>query len=89
LDSPIAQHPDSGVSLVDRALPFWKESVELVRRAHREAFPRFALLGWDVALTAAGPLLLEANSGWGAVDHQRLDGPLGDTEFGRLVAQYV
>ena len=55
----------------------------------RPPFRAFAFLGWDVALTKDGPLLLETNSGWGAIFHQMLDGPLGHTSFSRLVSQYV
>ena len=86
---PVTQHPDTGAPIVGIDLPFWQESVELVRRAHAAAFPRFAFLGWDIALTKDGPILLETNSGWGALFHQMLDGPLGHTPFSRLVSQYV
>jgi hypothetical protein len=82
-------HPDTGLPIVGIDLPFWRESVDLVRRAHAAAFPRFAFLGWDVALTKDGPILLETNSGWGAIFHQMLDGPLGHTAFSRLVDYYV
>jgi hypothetical protein len=88
-DTPVTQHPDTGVPIIGIDLPFWQESVELVRRAHAAAFPRFPFLGWDIALTKDGPILLEANSGWGAIFHQMLDGPLGHTPFSHLVSQYV
>lgn len=85
----VTQHPGTGAPIIDIDLPFWPESVKLVRRAHATAFPRFAFLGWDIALTKDGPILLETNSGWGALFHQMLDGPLGHTAFSRLVSQYV
>jgi hypothetical protein len=86
---PVSHHPDTGAPIVGIDLPFWVESVELVRRVHAAAFPRFAFLGWDVALTKDGPILLETNSDWAADLHQMLDGPLGHTAFAQLVSQYV
>jgi len=86
---PVANHPDTGVLIPGIELPFWQESVQLVCSAHARAFARFAFLGWDIALTQEGPLLLETNSGWGALFHQMLDGPLGHTAFSRLVGRYV
>ncbi len=87
--TPVDTHPDTGARIADTQLPFWRESVELVRRAHAAGFARFVFLGWDVALTKDGPLLLETNSGWGAIFHQWLDGPLGHTAFARLVDGHV
>jgi len=85
----VESHPDTGLPIVGIMLPFWHASIELVRRAHKVAFARFAFLGWDIALTHDGPVLLETNSGWGALFHQVLDGPLGHTAFSRLVGRYA
>jgi hypothetical protein len=87
--TPVTNHPDSGATIVGLDLPFWRESMELACRAHASAFDRFAFLGWDIAVTKEGPILLETNSGWGALFHQMLDGPLGHTAFSRLLIQYV
>jgi Sugar-transfer associated ATP-grasp len=88
-DEVVANHPDSGEPIIGVVLPYWHEGIDLVLRAHATAFSHFAFLGWDVALTKEKPLLLETNSGWGAIVHQMLDGPLGHTSFSRLVGQYV
>lgn len=85
----VATHPDTGSPILGVVLPYWHESIDLVRHAHATAFSRFAFLGWDVAVSKGGPLLLETNSGWGALFHQMLDGPLGRTSFSQLVSQYV
>jgi hypothetical protein len=76
---PTAAHPDTGEVMVGRTLAAWAEVSSLVVRAHEAAFPKFASLGWDVAMTDRGPLLLETNSGWGAMDQQLFYGPLGQS----------
>jgi len=85
----VANHPDTGAPIVGNVIPYWHESIDLALRAHATAFSRFAFLGWDIALTKEKPLLLEANSGWGAIPHQMLDGPLGHTSFSQIVSHYV
>jgi hypothetical protein len=86
----VSHHPDSGVQLTGFALPHWPQAVALVLRAHALAFPRFIFLGWDVALTTPGPVLVETNSGWGAEQVQWLTGqPLGRTRFGQILSQYI
>ena len=71
------------------ALPHWDECISLVCRAHDDAFPAFAALGWDVALTPAGPVLLETNLNWGMLGHQRLSGPLGRTALADIIDELL
>ena len=85
----VTTHPDTGAALTGFVVPFWRESVTLTTHAHAFAFPRFFSLGWDVGLTGIGPVLLETNSGWGALYHQMLDGPIGRTVFSRLVQEHL
>lgn len=57
----IERHPDSGVSLLDVALPRWDELVE-VARAAAAAVP-LGYLGVDIVVDAErGPLVLEINA---------------------------
>ena len=47
----------------------------------------FVFIGWDVAFTEQGPMLLEGNVNWEASDYQRLRGePLGHTKFAAVLA---
>jgi len=87
--APVTHHPDTGVALPGIVLPFWDAARALAIRAHATGFGRFVFLGWDIALTDDGPILLEANSGWGALYHQILDGPLGRTPLADVLDRYV
>lgn len=66
-------HPDTGGRLAGCVLPAWPEALALALRAH-ESFPDFFSLGWDIALTPTGPVLLEANAGWEVILPQRILG---------------
>ncbi len=53
-------HPDSGRSIVDFEVPMWDQVVDLVTRAAQEV-PTVPYVGWDVAVTPDGPVLIEGN----------------------------
>ncbi len=80
------RHPYTGAIINERQLPLWQEAVDLVVRAHR-AFNDYALVGWDVALTENGAILIEGNREPDVDIHQRTAmGPIGDGRFGELLA---
>lgn len=54
------KHPDSGIIFAGFEVPFYREAVELVLRAH-SCCPHMFGIGWDVAITADGPLVVESN----------------------------
>jgi Sugar-transfer associated ATP-grasp len=68
------------------ALPDWDTVLELTEVAHR-ACSNFVFVGWDVAFTERGAVLLEGNANWGATEYQRLQSkPLGYTKFAEILA---
>ncbi|MDL5487157.1 sugar-transfer associated ATP-grasp domain-containing protein [Microbacterium wangruii] len=56
-------HPDSGVRISDFELPRFDEVVAFVDRVAR-VVPQVRYVGWDIAVTAHGPVLVEGN--WAA-----------------------
>jgi glutathione synthase/RimK-type ligase-like ATP-grasp enzyme len=80
------RHPVSNAPVAGRVLPHWREAVALARRAHREAFPEYTLVGWDIALTKDGPVILEGNGKPCLIVAQRAPRKgVGATRFGELV----
>ena len=56
-------------------MPDWARAVELCREAHT-SFPGHGIIGWDVFLTDAGPILNEANASPGHVYQVAAQRPL-------------
>lgn len=59
----IHHHPETGAAFADLLLPNWSDAKALAFRAHG-AFPGLDVIGWDIALTERGPLVLEGNAWW-------------------------
>ena len=75
-------HPDTGVQFASIELPFWDELLDLVKKAAFAMHP-LATLGWDVAITPTGPVIVEANGAWGTEIFQLARG-LRDTPIGQM-----
>lgn len=89
---PVTHHPDTGAAIAGTIVPFWPDALALVVRAHGQVpeFARFTFLGWDVAITADGPLLIETNAGWGGINHQLGEGePLGLTALPDIALDHL
>lgn len=57
---PITHHPDSGVELKGRELPYWQEALAIGAKA-LSVFPAMRFAGLDVAITPTGPVIIELN----------------------------
>jgi Sugar-transfer associated ATP-grasp len=67
-------------------LPDWDVALRQVQVAHN-ACSNFIFIGWDVAFTRDGPMILEGNTNWSAGIYQSLRGePLGLTKFADILA---
>jgi len=56
-------HPVTGVKITGFRIPFWSETVEMVKRAAKK-HPQNRSIGWDVVITENGPGLIEGNHDW-------------------------
>ena len=54
------RHPLTSVSIVGFAVPLWEQVLNLAKQAAAE-FSELGIMGWDVAVTDDGPLLIEGN----------------------------
>jgi putative polysaccharide biosynthesis protein len=53
-------HPDTGAALIGFELPRWNEAKQLALEGAR-AMRNVPLIGWDIALTDKGPVIVEMN----------------------------
>ena len=60
------QHPDSGIIFDGFQIPMWQEAVGLALRGHA-ALRDIQSIGWDIAITPQGPIVIEANDEWGTM----------------------
>ncbi len=63
---PITHHPDSGVNLVDFEIRDWKLILEQVLGFQRK-ISWLKAIGWDIAITDNGPMVIEINNRWDVV----------------------
>jgi hypothetical protein len=57
------RHPLTGVEITGFQVPFWPQTIEMCKAAAL-LDTRNRSIGWDVAITAKGPELIEGNHDW-------------------------
>lgn len=60
LGESFERHPDSGINLIGFEIPRWEEVKQLVTKA-AQVLPKVRYVGWDVAVTKTGCVLIEGN----------------------------
>ena len=85
----VEHHRGTGARIAGRVLPHWEDLCQLVRRAH-SSFGDRVVIGWDVAITAQGPRIVEGNSGPDVDLIQRpLQTPFCNSRLGELLALHL
>lgn len=57
----VLAHPDTGILIKGFQIPMWGEVLDLLEKAQK-SLPALRTLGWDIAITDSGPLIVEANA---------------------------
>lgn len=56
-------HPITGISIIGFQVPFWNETVAMVKKAAK-LHPQNRSIGWDIVITENGPGFIEGNHDW-------------------------
>ena len=72
----VFSHPDTGIRLEGYAIPYYHEAEEMVIRLHSLMYRNHSI-GWDVAITPDGPVVIEGNDRWEVSLIQAAHGPVG------------
>jgi Sugar-transfer associated ATP-grasp len=82
-------HPANNARIVGRVMPEWPSIIALAVKA-QSAFPHRLMIGWDIALTPDGPVLLEGNVNFDVMFLQRVhDAPVSHSRFGVLLQHHL
>lgn len=71
----IKKHPDTGIVFGGFKIPYYQDAMKLVVRAHSALYD-VKSIGWDVAFTENGPVLIEGNDNWEITGLQACNGGL-------------
>lgn len=63
IDSPC--HPLSGIEFIGFQIPMWEQVKSICDRVAKH-HPENKSVGWDIAITNNGPIVIEGNHDWGA-----------------------
>jgi Sugar-transfer associated ATP-grasp len=83
------RHPVTFENMLGRQMPYWRETQELALAAHAALNHRMTV-GWDIAITPEGPVLLEGNTNYDVMFLQRVHNqPIGHTRLGELLNFHI
>ena len=54
-------HPITGTKILGLKLPYWQETLDMLKKAST-VVPQVGYIGWDLAITPDGPVIIEGNT---------------------------
>lgn len=87
LSNRYAFHPVTGEKIVGFEIPYWEEIVHLINEIAM-VLPKVRYVGWDVAITSNGPVLIEGNDR-GMMDVQQQADQVGKLQLYKNVMKKV
>jgi len=70
----ITHHYDSNIEFENYQIPCWSDVKSVIKKLHL-IFPDLRVIGWDIAVTSQGPVILEGNSVGNIFFEQIISGP--------------
>ncbi len=68
------KHPVTKTNLIGFKVPYYKEAIELIKKAAK-IVPQIRYVGWDVAITNNGPIIIEGNEYCGLFQNKASTNP--------------
>lgn len=82
-------HPITGKRIAGRLMPGWEATKALACRLHAHV-PHRIMVGWDIAVTPQGPVMLEGNTNFDVMFLQRVqDKPASASRLGDLMTYHI
>lgn len=84
----IYEHPDTNIKLNGYKIPCFQESKELVKKAAKDLGDK--IVGWDIALSKEGPVLIEGNYNYHiGMSEKAYGGYKEHPIFKKIIAKYI
>lgn len=71
-------HPDTNIVYKGYPIPYFKDVITLTKRFH-SILPNIHSIGWDVAISECGPIIVEGNDNWEISGLQACNGGLKES----------
>ncbi len=72
----VTEHPDTHIRFEGYQIPFYKEAEQMAVELHKKMY-RSHSIGWDIAISENGPVIIEGNDRWEISLIQAVHGGMG------------